>query len=161
MGGSLGISIISGGMVLIRRRLGSNWIPADNFLTRITPERYRDWITLLRDGNQNMIRVWGGGTYEPDVFYDVCDGESIPLLCFLIVFTQTLLELGILVWQDFQFACGVYPAHEAFLESVRKEAEDNVKRLRTHASLALLCGNNEGEFRNFEFYGDQTLIRHW
>ncbi|KAH8082418.1 glycoside hydrolase superfamily, partial [Cristinia sonorae] len=104
---------------------GSNWIPADNFLTRITAERYRDWVTLLRDGNQNMIRVWGGGIYEPDVFYDICD------------------ELGILVWQDFQFACGVYPAHDAFLESVKREAEDNIKRLRSHASLALFCGNNE------------------
>lgn len=53
---------------------GSNWIPADNLLTRITPECYRNWLTLLRDGNQNMVRVWGGGIYEPDVFYDICDG---------------------------------------------------------------------------------------
>ncbi|KAJ7124468.1 glycoside hydrolase superfamily [Mycena epipterygia] len=104
---------------------GSNWIPADNLLTTITPERYRAWLTLLRDGNQNMVRLWGGGIYEPDVFYDTCD------------------ELGILVWQDFQFACGVYPAHDSFVASVRKEAEDNVKRLRHHPSLALFCGNNE------------------
>lgn len=54
---------------------GSNWIPADNFLTTITAERYRAWLTLLRDGNQNMVRLWGGGIYEPDVFYDICDGE--------------------------------------------------------------------------------------
>ncbi|KAJ7775670.1 glycoside hydrolase [Mycena maculata] len=104
---------------------GSNWVPADNFLTTITPERYRAWLTLLRDGNQNMVRLWGGGVYEPDVFYDTCD------------------ELGILVWQDFQFACGVYPAHDAFVASVRKEAEDNVRRLRHHPALALFCGNNE------------------
>ncbi|KAF9465788.1 glycoside hydrolase superfamily [Collybia nuda] len=104
---------------------GSNWIPADNFLTTITDDRYRAWLTLLRDGNQNMVRVWGGGVYEPDVFYDICD------------------ELGILVWQDFQFACGVYPAHREFVSDVRKEAEDNVKRLRHHASIALFCGNNE------------------
>ncbi|KAJ6579656.1 glycoside hydrolase [Mycena vulgaris] len=104
---------------------GSNWVPADNFLTTISPERYRAWLTLLRDGNQNMVRLWGGGVYEPDVFYDTCD------------------ELGILVWQDFQFACGVYPAHDSFVASVRKEAEDNVKRLRRHPSLALFCGNNE------------------
>ncbi|THH31617.1 hypothetical protein EUX98_g2590 [Antrodiella citrinella] len=104
---------------------GSNWIPADNFLTQISPEKYRNWLTLLRDGNQNMVRIWGGGIYEPDVFYDICD------------------ELGILVWQDFQFACGVYPAHDSFLESVKKEAEDNIKRLRRHASLAVWCGNNE------------------
>ncbi|KAJ7625497.1 glycoside hydrolase [Roridomyces roridus] len=104
---------------------GSNWVPADNFLTTISPERYRAWLTLLRDGNQNMVRLWGGGVYEPDVFYDTCD------------------ELGILVWQDFQFACGVYPAHDSFVASVRKEAEDNVKRLRHHPALALFCGNNE------------------
>ncbi|KAF6759208.1 beta-mannosidase [Ephemerocybe angulata] len=104
---------------------GSNWIPADNFLTTITDERYRAWLELMRDGGQNMIRVWGGGIYEPDVFYDLCD------------------ELGLLVWQDFQFACGVYPAHDSFVDSVRQEAEYNVKRLRHHPSLALFCGNNE------------------
>ncbi|KAE9410164.1 glycoside hydrolase [Gymnopus androsaceus JB14] len=104
---------------------GSNWIPADNFLTTITPERYRAWLTLLKDGNQNMVRLWGGGIYEPDVFYDVCD------------------ELGLLVWQDFQFACGVYPAHDSFVASVRKEAAQNVKRLRHHPAMALFCGNNE------------------
>ncbi|KAJ3841495.1 glycoside hydrolase [Lentinula raphanica] len=104
---------------------GSNWIPADNFLTTIAPQRYRAWLTLLRDGNQNMVRLWGGGIYEPDVFYDTCD------------------ELGLLVWQDFQFACGVYPAHDTFVASVRKEAEQNVKRLRHHPAMALFCGNNE------------------
>ncbi|KAJ7597793.1 glycoside hydrolase [Mycena floridula] len=104
---------------------GSNWIPADNFLTTITPERYRAWLTLMKNGHQNMVRLWGGGIYEPDVFYDLCD------------------ELGILVWQDFQFACGVYPADDTFVASVRKEAEDNVKRLRSHPSIAIFCGNNE------------------
>ncbi|KAJ4478306.1 glycoside hydrolase [Lentinula aciculospora] len=104
---------------------GSNWIPADNFLTTITSDRYRAWLTLLRDGNQNMVRLWGGGIYEPDVFYDTCD------------------ELGLLVWQDFQFACGVYPAHDSFVSSVRKEAEQNVQRLRHHPAMALFCGNNE------------------
>ncbi|KAF8148252.1 glycoside hydrolase superfamily [Crassisporium funariophilum] len=104
---------------------GSNWIPADNFLTTISDERYRAWLTLLRDGNQNMVRLWGGGIYEPDIFYDICD------------------ELGILVWQDFQFACGVYPAHDEFVASVKQEAEDNVKRLRHHPSIACFCGNNE------------------
>ncbi|KAI1789937.1 glycoside hydrolase [Ganoderma leucocontextum] len=104
---------------------GSNWIPAHNFLTALTADDYRAWLTLLRDGNQNMVRLWGGGVYEPDIFYDICD------------------ELGVLVWQDFQFACGVYPAFDSFVESVKAEAEDNVKRLRHHPSLALLCGNNE------------------
>jgi beta-mannosidase len=56
---------------------GSNWIPADNFLTTISDERYRKWLTLLRDGGQNMVRIWGGGIYEPDVFYDICDGEVL------------------------------------------------------------------------------------
>ncbi|KIJ38893.1 glycoside hydrolase family 2 protein [Sphaerobolus stellatus SS14] len=104
---------------------GSNWIPADNFLTTIKPERYRAWLELMRDGNQNMVRVWGGGIYEPDIFYSICD------------------ELGLLVWQDFAFACGVYPAHTAFVASVKAEAEANVKRLREHPCLALFCGNNE------------------
>ncbi|EPQ54903.1 glycoside hydrolase [Gloeophyllum trabeum ATCC 11539] len=103
----------------------SNWVPGDNLLTTITPERYRAWLTLLRDGNQNMVRLWGGGVYEPDVFYDTCD------------------ELGILVWQDFQFACGVYPAHDEFVENVKIEAEESVRRLRNHPSMALFCGNNE------------------
>lgn len=125
--------------------IGSNWIPADNILTNITNEKYRSWLTLLRDGNQNMVRVWGGGVYEPDVFYDICDG----LFHFCIVQNSgqvhdRLTELGLLVWQDFQFACGVYPAHDDFVESVRAEAEDNVKRLRHHPCLALFCGNNEG-----------------
>ncbi|KAF9523149.1 glycoside hydrolase family 2 protein [Crepidotus variabilis] len=111
-----GISIFMG---------GSNWIPADSFLTQISDERYRAWLTMLRDGNQNMVRLWGGGIYEPDIFYDICD------------------ELGILVWQDFQFACGVYPAHDYFINTVKHEAEDNVRRLRHHPSLALFCGNNE------------------
>ncbi|KAI0738846.1 glycoside hydrolase [Daedaleopsis nitida] len=104
---------------------GSNWIPAHNFLTALTEDNYRAWLTLLRDGNQNMVRLWGGGVYEPDAFYDICD------------------ELGVLVWQDFQFACGVYPAFDSFVKSVRQEAVDNVKRLRHHPAMAIFCGNNE------------------
>ncbi|EMD40849.1 glycoside hydrolase family 2 protein [Gelatoporia subvermispora B] len=104
---------------------GSNWIPADSFLTRMTPERYRSWLQLLVEGNQNMIRVWGGGVYEDDAFYDICD------------------ELGILVWQDFMFGCGQYPAYESFTKSVEVEAEQNVKRLRHHPSVVIFAGNNE------------------
>ncbi|KAI5121343.1 hypothetical protein M0805_000651 [Coniferiporia weirii] len=104
---------------------GSNWVPGDAFLTTVTPERYRPWLQLMKDGNQNMVRLWGGGVYEPNVFYDICD------------------ELGLLVWQDFQFACGIYPAHDEFVASVRLEAEDNVRRLRHHPCMALFCGNNE------------------
>lgn len=104
---------------------GSNWIPADSFLTTMTPKRYRDWLQLLIDGNQNMIRVWGGGIYEHDSFYNICD------------------ELGIMVWQDFMFGCGQYPAYNSFLESVKVEAEQNVKRLRHHPSIVIFAGNNE------------------
>lgn len=104
---------------------GSNWIPADSFLTTITPERYRAWLQLLKEGNQNMIRVWGGGIYEDDVFYEICD------------------ELGILVWQDFMFGCGQYPAHDAFLANVELEAAQNVRRLRHHPSVVIFTGNNE------------------
>ncbi|PVG02964.1 glycoside hydrolase [Serendipita vermifera] len=104
---------------------GSNWIPADSFLTTMSESRYRAWLQLLVRGNQNCVRVWGGGIYEDDIFYEICD------------------ELGILVWQDFPFACGIYPAHEEFTELVEKEARCNLERLRHHPSLFLLCGNNE------------------
>ncbi|CDO71388.1 Glycoside Hydrolase Family 2 protein [Trametes cinnabarina] len=104
---------------------GSNWIPADSFLTRLTPDKYRAWLQLLVNGNQNMIRVWGGGIYEADAFYDICD------------------ELGIMVWQDFMFGCGQYPAYDSFTKSVEIEAEQNVKRLRHHPSVVIFAGNNE------------------
>lgn len=104
---------------------GANWIPADSFTPRITPERYRALIKLAADANMQMLRVWGGGIYEDPAFYEACD------------------ELGILVWQDFMFACGMYPAHPEFLANVRREAETQVRRLRHHACLALWCGNNE------------------
>jgi beta-mannosidase len=107
---------------------GANWIPAETFATRITRD---DYVRLLQDAvdaNMNMLRVWGGGLYEDDVFYDLCD------------------ELGICVWQDFIFACATYPAFDkAWMDNVRAEAEDNVRRIRHHASLALWCGNNELE----------------
>lgn len=103
---------------------GSNWIPID--MTLPTSEgRYRRWLELMVRGNQNMIRVWGGGVYEPECFYSLCD------------------EMGIMVWQDFMFACGVYPVFQHFLDNVQKEAEYNVERLRNHPSMTLFCGNNE------------------
>lgn len=104
---------------------GANWIPDDSLLERITPARYRERVAQAADANMNMLRVWGGGIYEHEAFYEACD------------------ELGVLVWQDFMFACGLYPAHETFQASVRAEAEAAVKRLRHHACLALWCGNNE------------------
>lgn len=104
---------------------GSDWIPADNFIPRISKQKYYDWVKMVADGNQFMIRVWGGGIFEEQPFYDACD------------------ELGILVWQDFLFGCGNYPAYPEFLESVKKEAEENVKLLRHHPSIVIWAGNNE------------------
>ena len=104
---------------------GANVIPNDIFIPRITDENYRKEIETAKESNMNMLRVWGGGIYEEDIFYNLCD------------------ENGILVWQDFMFACAMFPGNEAFLENVRQEAIDNVKRLRNHPSIALWCGNNE------------------
>jgi len=106
---------------------GGNWIPADSFPTRVTREKYRFLLKSVRDTSMNMLRVWGGGIYEADDFYELCD------------------ELGILVWQDYMFACSMYPATPEFLDSVRAEAIDNVKRLRNHPSIVLWAGNNEVE----------------
>jgi beta-mannosidase len=106
---------------------GGNWIPADSFPSRITKDKYRELLESVRDTNMNMLRVWGGGIYESDDFYDLCD------------------EMGILVWQDFMFGCSLYPGDQAFLESVRQEATDNVKRLRNHPSIVIWVGNNEIE----------------
>ncbi len=105
---------------------GANWIPADNFIGAIPDQRYRDLIALSVDANMNMQRVWGGGIYEKDVFYEECDRQ------------------GVLVWQDFAFANALFPDfNRDFMENVRQEVESNIKRLRNHASLALWCGNNE------------------
>ena len=106
---------------------GANWIPADSFPTRISKAKYRQLLESARDAHMNMLRVWGGGIYEPDDFYELCD------------------ELGILVWQDFMFACSLYPGDEPFLDNVRQEATDNVKRLRNHPSIVVWVGNNEIE----------------
>ena len=104
---------------------GANYIPCDVFLPRVTDAVYRRTIADAVEVNMNMLRVWGGGVYEDNRFYELCD------------------ENGILVWQDFMFACSMYPADEAFLENIRQEAIDNVCRLRNHPCIALWCGNNE------------------
>ena len=104
---------------------GANYIPQDIFLNRVSSERYEHIIQSAVDANMNMLRVWGGGIYENDIFYEMCD------------------EKGLLVWQDFMFACAMFPGDSVFLENVRQEAIDNVKRLRQHPSIALWCGNNE------------------
>ena len=104
---------------------GANYVPVDNFLPRIKKETTAAIIDAAVWANFNMLRVWGGGIYESDDFYNYCD------------------EQGIMVWQDFMFACNMYPGDSAFLENVKQEATDNIIRLRNHASLALWCGNNE------------------
>lgn len=104
---------------------GANYIPQDNFLPRVTPERYEKTILDAKNVNMNMLRVWGGGIYENDIFYDLCD------------------QHGILVWQDFMFACSTYPMNPEMLDNIRHEAIDNVIRLRNHPCLAIWCGNNE------------------
>ncbi|WP_296378636.1 glycoside hydrolase family 2 protein [Winogradskyella sp.] len=104
---------------------GANYIPQNSFQDKVTNTHYEKLLDDVVDANMNMLRVWGGGIYENDMFYDLCD------------------EKGILVWQDFMFACAMYPGDDDFLENLKQEAEDNVKRLRNHASIALWCGNNE------------------
>ena len=108
---------------------GSNWIPADSFPTRITDEYLEGLIRSAAETHQNMLRVWGGGFYEEERFYDLCD------------------RYGILVWQEFIFSCSIYPLDSpAFLKNVHAEVVENVQRLRHRASLALWCGNNEMEW---------------
>ncbi len=104
---------------------GANLIPMHSFQDKATNEKYEKLLSDVVKSNMNMLRVWGGGIYENDTFYDLCD------------------EKGILVWQDFMFACAMYPGDKAFLTNVSEEAEYQVKRLRNHTSIALWCGNNE------------------
>jgi beta-mannosidase len=104
---------------------GANWIPIDALPGRASDTRARELVTSAAEANMNMLRVWGGGAYERDAFYDACD------------------ELGLLVWQDFMFACALYPSERWFLESVDSEVTHQVERLKHHPSIALWCGNNE------------------
>lgn len=105
---------------------GANWIPADALPSRICPATVKELLQSAVDANMNMLRVWGGGQYEPDWFYELCD------------------QMGILIWQDFMFSCNHYPAADpAWLELVRTEATQQVRRLSKHPCLALWCGDNE------------------
>ena len=104
---------------------GANYIPNDLFLPRVGREGYERVVGDAAAAGMNMLRVWGGGVYEDDYFYELCD------------------RYGILVWQDFMFSCSIYPYEGALRESVLAEAEDNVRRLRNHPCIALWCGNNE------------------
>ena len=116
---------------------GANYIPQDVFLTRVTDEDYEKLILQAKQANFNMLRVWGGGVYEKDIFYDLCDKH------------------GILVWQDLMFAGSMYPITESFRRNVLEEVKENVIRLRNHPCLALWCGNNEIEvaFNNWGWQG--------
>ena len=105
---------------------GANWIPCDTEEEKQTPERYLDLLASARDANMNMIRLWGGGKFEKDCFYEICD------------------SLGLLIWHDFMFACAMYPATEEFLGEVSAEITHQIKRLQSHPSIALWCGDNEG-----------------
>ena len=106
---------------------GSNYIPQDNFQNRVTKERYEHIVRSAAEANMNMLRVWGGGVYEDDQFYDLCD------------------RYGILIWQEIMFACAMYPGDEEYFENVRHEVIDNIIRIRNHACVAMYCGNNENE----------------
>lgn len=106
---------------------GANYIPQDNLLPRVQAKDYDKSIQNAVDAHMNMLRVWGGGIYEDDYFYERCN------------------EKGILVWQDFMFACSMYPSDTAFVQNVQREIEQNVRRLRKHTAVALWCGNNEME----------------
>jgi beta-mannosidase len=116
--------VVNGVPVFVK---GADWIPADSLPTRISDAFMERLIRDAAAANMNMLRVWGGGFYEEDRFYDLCD------------------RYGLLIWQDFVFACGIYPEEDAFAGNVWVEAVENVRRLRHHASLALWCGNNEME----------------
>jgi beta-mannosidase len=125
---------------------GANWVPADSFLPQVMRGRYDQLLSRAREAHMNMLRVWGGGVYEGEDFYELCD------------------EKGLLIWQDFMFACAEYPEEGWFFEAIRKEAEEVVKRLRNHPCLALWCGNNENDWgvkanwfgKKDKFYG-QTI----
>ncbi|KAM6136616.1 beta-mannosidase isoform 2-T19 [Phoenicopterus ruber ruber] len=125
--GSPGLSFyfrINGRPIFIK---GSNWIPADSFQDRVTYDILCLLLKSAADANMNALRVWGGGVYEQDEFYDICD------------------ELGIMIWQDFMFACALYPTDQNYLESVRAEVSHQVRRLKSHPSIILWSGNNENE----------------
>ncbi|MEU4986394.1 glycoside hydrolase family 2 protein [Streptomyces sp. NPDC021969] len=128
-----GFTLVVNGERIFAR--GVNWIPDDVFPSRITPERYRTRLRQTADAGVDLVRIWGGGIYEDDAFYDTCD------------------ELGLMVWQDFLFACAAYPEEQPLRGEVEAEARDNVVRLMPHPSLVLWNGNNENlwGFRDWDW----------
>ncbi|BFV55432.1 glycoside hydrolase family 2 protein [Kitasatospora sp. CMC57] len=127
-----GFTLVVNGVRLFTR--GVNWIPDDALVSRVTPERYRDRLTRAAEANVDLVRIWGGGIYEDEAFYDACD------------------ELGLMVWQDFLFACAAYPEEQPLRGEVEAEARENVVRLMPHPSLVLWNGNNEN-FWGFRDWG--------
>ena len=119
---------------------GADVIPFDSFPSRVTAARYRQILESARDANMNMIREWGGGIYENDEFYSICD------------------ELGLIIWQDFMFGGDMHPGNAEFLDNVRHEAIDQVKRLRNHPSIVIWCGNNEVE-TGWMHWGDRQQFK--
>jgi beta-mannosidase len=122
---------------------GANWIPADSFLPRVSRPRVEALVDRAYEANYTMLRVWGGGVYEDEAFYGACDRK------------------GLLVWQDFPFACGEAPEAPAFLAQVREEASSALKRLRRHPSLALLCGNNENHMARHDRWFGAASAKRW
>ncbi|KAI1887421.1 hypothetical protein AGOR_G00190120 [Albula goreensis] len=125
--GSPGLSFyfrVNGRPVFLK---GSNWIPAHAFQDQVTPDMLRNLLQSAADANMNTLRVWGGGVYEQDEFYSLCD------------------ELGIMIWQDFMFACALYPTDADFIDTVREEVTHQVRRLKSHPSIVVWSGNNENE----------------
>lgn len=129
---------------------GANYIPQDNFVPRTTNSEYKKIISLAKDANMNMLRVWGGGVYPSDEFYEECNRN------------------GILVWQDFMFACAMYPGDTAFVENVKQEVKQQVQRIQNHPCLALWCGNNEIDegwknwgWQNQYRYSKQDSLKIW
>ena len=119
---------------------GADVIPFDSFPTRVTEATYRQILQSARDANMNMVREWGGGIYEMDDFYNICD------------------ELGLIIWQDFMFGGDMHPGDAEFLDNVRQEAIDQVKRLRNHPSIVVWCGNNEVE-TGWMHWGDRQQFK--
>ena len=119
---------------------GANYIPQNSFQNKVTNTHYEKLLSDVVDSNMNILRVWGGGIYENDIFYDLCD------------------EKGILIWQDFMFACAMYPGDIEFLANIQEEAIHQVKRVRNHASIALWCGNNENSegWKRWGWQNDRT-----
>ena len=107
---------------------GANWIPSESFIPRIKDSTYETLITMAKESGMNMLRIWGGGIYEQPIFYNLCD------------------ELGLLIWQDFMFACSSYPENDPFMDNIREEAREKVLELQHHPSIAIWCGNNENEW---------------